>query len=396
MLNLNEMMENVAKEESAATATALSPHNVGSPLRASSPAIGIGMVGEGDGHPLRTVHSLLSPIRSSRASHKMNCTTLDSPPETSPVHLDSFLANFEKNLLISKKATTVIPLQEDIILDETIETMNVDEVKKHLVKALMENKGLREELRTKEKRITAYKGQMLAILDWKVHQEDKENESELLESSKVIVKPAEDKDSKADGKALEDQLTMSPQKSFRTVQEITMVNQQVFSVRRSLSFIQEIASSIDVDQELLRHRIKDGCYLTNQLIVGGLAGWMSALFIKRFGKVALSALGGGVFLLVYTARKGYVNVNYESIYEEISHLCDDDGLGCGTDLEQSKNYDSSSSSNSNSEEDQDENELESFQQTWAVREKLRKAKKWVTSHSYTVGGFCLGFVYNLV
>ncbi|ODN04766.1 FUN14 domain-containing protein 1 [Orchesella cincta] len=380
MSNSNEIMENSGKEELAGS-NLLSHHIVGPPKRSSSPTIG--MSGDGDGHSLRTVHSLLSPIRSSRASHRMNCASLDSPPEAIPVHLDSFLANFEKNLLSTKKATTVVPLHEDIILDDSIEAMNLEDVKKQLITALIENKGLRDELRTKERRITAYKGQMLAILEWKTRQTDKENGVEGAEATDLIAKIEGDKTNQED---------MIPQIPIRNVQGITVVNQEVFSVRRSLSFIQEIASSIDVDQELLRHRFKDGCYLTNQLIVGGLAGWMSALFVKKFGKIALSAVGGGMLLLVYTARKGYVNVNYESIYEEISHLCDDvDGPGCdGVDGTNNGNPKPISDAN------QEEDDLEGVTRNWAVRDKLRNAKKWVTSHSYTVGGFCLGFIYNLV
>lgn len=166
-----------------------------------------------------------------------------------------------------------------------------------------------------------------------------------------------------------------------------------------------------MDQELLKERLKHGCYLTNQMIVGGIAGWMSALFVKKFGKLALSATGGGIILLVYTARKGFVNVNYDSIYQEISRFCDTvdnqclinsghdmqnyadySGVGVGT-----ANFEGSFDGNGSRENLNDNNdEAENLPNTTCSYDKLKQAKNWISSHTYTMGGFVLSFVYNLI
>lgn len=130
--------------------------------------------------------------------------------------------------------------------------------------------------------------------------------------------------------------------------------------------------------------------MTNQFVVGGLAGWTSALFVKKFGKLALSAAGGGLILLVYTARKGFVNVNYDSIYQEISKLCDEtsaeDELLNNNELDVRESEEPNRSRESL---DADINQLSAL-------EKLKIAKNWVASHTYTVGGFVLTFAYQFL
>lgn len=172
-------------------------------------------------------------------------------------------------------------------------------------------------------------------------------------------------------------------------------------VRQFLTLLTvEFAQSIDLDQDLIRHRLRGGYRITNQLLIGGFAGWTSALFLKKFGKLALSATLGGVALLVYTSRKGYINVNYESIYAEISRMCNDD-------IETSQlNNSNPSFHQMPSETDQSRSHGESYHSRSGTRRdvitststysKLTQAKKWITSHTYTVGGFILTFTYNFL
>lgn len=135
---------------------------------------------------------------------------------------------------------------------------------------------------------------------------------------------------------------------------------------------------------------------------------MIALFVKKFGKIALTALGGGVFLLVYTARKGYVNVNYESIYQELSKICDtnmeddaDDDISSTREADDFMKsfYLNKSRSEEACENDTsfiDDSKAKAEQSRWPCLSKLRHVRKWIRSHTYTVSGFVLGFAYNIV
>lgn len=179
----------------------------------------------------------------------------------------------------------------------------------------------------------------------------------------------------------------------------------------TLNFVvlKELASSIEMDQELLKERLKHGVYLTNQMLVGGIAGWISALFVKKFGKLALSATGGGIILLVYTSRKGFVNVNYDSIYQEISRFCDTVDNQCcvnnGNDMQTTyTDYSGAGVGTANfegsfdreSRENVNDNDEPENLPTSCSFDKLKQAKNWISSHTYTMGGFVLSFVYNLV
>lgn len=170
---------------------------LGPPLQASSPSVGrmsAGlpiMEGGGDCHSLRSVHNLLSPIRISKTLHSVHCvkTATPSPQQHPPPHhqsqqqpkphpnsleaLNRFLAGIESDSPSKKyhdnENHSAMP--EELLLSEKLSGMDKPDVKALLAKVLIENMGLRQELGTKEKRLTAYKGQMLAILDWKVGQQ---------------------------------------------------------------------------------------------------------------------------------------------------------------------------------------------------------------------------------
>jgi len=214
-------------------------------------------------------------------------------------------------------------------------------------------------------------------------------------------------DTDDDGNTSTESEEMSKSQNLKSVRMV----EEVYGIRRSLSYIQEFASSIDVDQELLKTRIKGGAYLTNQLLVGGLSGWATALFFKKFGKIAFSAATGGLLLLIYSARKGYVNINYDSIYQELSKLCDsseaidfnqsvgreDDANEADPDLSNSINDDLSSSRLSDTL--LGKNKSKSFQSPdsySSAMDKVKTARRWLSSHTYTVGGFALTFFYNIV
>lgn len=255
-----------------------STKSIGSPLQTSSPFSSADFRsssecnGDGDSHSLRTVHSLLlSPIRYTKA--QVNFATFETPPSSpspyppgdapTPTTLDSFVTNFEKSSTKPKLSQPYSPEQE-FLLTEKVSSMDDSEAKKLLAKVLIDNMGLRQELRTKEKRITAYKGQMLAILDWKARQDvdDEYDENEKHNNnanvtcninnnpfmsggsiqmakgisrhhrrhSSVITGIKEESDS-------DTEKNTTPQKTIHSTEEITVV-EEMYGVRRSLSIIQ--------------------------------------------------------------------------------------------------------------------------------------------------------------
>lgn len=228
---------------------------LGSPIQASSPQKlerGPGPEGDGDCASIKTrsIHSVLSPII---RHQQMQASILLQPPPPSvpnsgdpcspaPVTSDSFLTNFEKS---SPSTVQVQPysLQQELLLTEKVGKMAETEARKLLTQVLLDNMGLRHELRTKDKRITAYKGQMLAILDWKASKEahdemdDDDEESDDSQESSELKRVSE--------------RTMIPQKTFRSSQEITVI-EEVNGMRRSLSFIQGTKTAI---KKCLKNRI---------------------------------------------------------------------------------------------------------------------------------------------
>lgn len=260
-----------------------SPKTIGPPLQTSSPFsihdFRPECNGEGDSHSSRTVHNLLlSPIRYTKSNQQVTFATFETPPSSpsphppanapAPTTLDSFVTNFEKSSTKPKPSQLYSPEQE-FLLNEKVSNMEESEAKKLLAKVLIDNIGLRQELRTKEKRITAYKGQMLAILDWKARQdvdddyEDERNNNttnttnatsnmnnpfvssgggikmatgiarhhhrhRLSSSFTTGIKEESDSDSEKN---------MTPQKTIHSTEEITVV-EEMYGVRRSLSIIQ--------------------------------------------------------------------------------------------------------------------------------------------------------------
>lgn len=159
-----------------------------------------------------------------------------------------------------------------------------------------------------------------------------------------------------------------------------------------------------MDQNQIKDRIKDGCYITNQFLLGGLTGWLTAVFIKKFGRVALSAAGGGLLLLVLSAKKGYVNVNYDSIYQELSRLCEEEGElepdvetyedAKATELSTASNQDKLIIGATNADSSLRKSKS-SPSEGWGI-DKMKSATKWIATHSYSVGGFAITFIYNII
>lgn len=117
----------------------------------------------------------------------------------------------------------------------------------------------------------------------------------------------------------------------------------------------------------------EGLHFSNQLVVGGAAGWMGGFLVKRFGKTVVTALGGGILILVVAKRKGFVEVNWSPIFQHLDRTIE---------------------SRLASMNEGDHSQL-ALDEEWPM-DKVKKAKEWVVQHSVAAVGFALGFFYNVV
>lgn len=219
---------------------------VGHPLQASSPITPHGYNGDGS--------HILSKAYPSRGPEQED----DHSPLKSDLRFQEMnLSNTELEdapMLFQDSSTRKPPSSsnsmEEMMLAEKISMMKENEVKSLLHAALVDNLGLRKELEYREKRVTEYKSQMLALMEWKVKEVcgsgDNENDdafdnaqrkrknvriTELLhsDSEEDPLRTQEERDG-------DDDDDMLPFKAVRTSEQITMV-EDVRGIRRSLSFI---------------------------------------------------------------------------------------------------------------------------------------------------------------
>ncbi len=107
-------------------------------------------------------------------------------------------------------------------------------------------------------------------------------------------------------------------------------------------------------------QVGTGSICAKELLLGGLCGWGTAFILKKFGKVAVTALGGGLLLLQLANHKGYIVVNWSQIYTQLEKT-------------------------SEGEEPEEEE--------WLSR-KIKSVRNWSRGNTYSVVGFITGFLYK--
>lgn len=152
-----------------------------------------------------------------------------------------------------------------------------------------------------------------------------------------------------------------------------------------------MTSRIEVHQ--IRERMVEGLQISNQLVLGGASGWVGAYLVKNFGKMALTAVGGGFLILTFAIKKGFIEVNWNKVLVELQkrgEVHQKQKKSRTSDLTNDTSTISSSSSTTLG----DDSTL-SGGEDWTV-EKIHEVKKWMSEHSVAVVGSMVGFFYNII
>ncbi|KAK7806664.1 hypothetical protein U0070_021935 [Myodes glareolus] len=57
--------------------------------------------------------------------------------------------------------------------------------------------------------------------------------------------------------------------------------------------------------------------VATQLLVGGITGWCTGFIFQKVGKLAATAVGGGVFLLQLANHTGYIKVDWKRVEKDV-------------------------------------------------------------------------------
>ncbi|XP_035710674.1 uncharacterized protein LOC118436511 [Folsomia candida] len=164
-----------------------------------------------------------------------------------------------------------------------------------------------------------------------------------------------------------------------------------FLPEHTFVLIREMTSRIEVHQ--IRERMVEGLQISNQLVLGGASGWVGAYLVKNFGKMALTAVGGGFLILTFAIKKGFIEVNWNKVLVELQkrgEVHQKQKKSRTSDLTNDTSTISSSSSTTLG----DDSTL-SGGEDWTV-EKIHEVKKWMSEHSVAVVGSMVGFFYNII
>jgi len=115
-----------------------------------------------------------------------------------------------------------------------------------------------------------------------------------------------------------------------------------------------------------------GLHILKQLGIGGGLGTCAAYLIQRFGKIVITAFGGGTLIMAMAYKRGYVEVNWTEVYEALKRQ------QCP------------------SEEDSRDNSFQNLRYEDWTAEKIERVKNWISNHSYTVAGFVGAFMFRLM
>jgi len=148
-------------------------------------------------------------------------------------------------------------------------------------------------------------------------------------------------------------------------------------------FIREITSKIEVYQ--VRERVVEGILISNQLAFGGAVGWLGAYLVKNFGKSALIAAGGGLLVLTFAKKKGFVEINWNNVLHEVQKVSGESQLVASQSHHQNSSLVEPSVSNLSI--------TENPTQDW-TSEKIEGFKNWLSANSIAVVGFATGFLYT--